>query len=58
MARKSSEMKEASVHEVHVGKLSSVKDSCTTVSVRYFKGQLSNGKKTVRIVSFEPKLNP
>ena len=33
-----------------------LKDSHSTVGVRYFEGQLSDGKKTVRSVSFELKL--
>ena len=50
------EMKGATVHGMPVGELSPVKDSRSKVGVRYFEGQLSDGKKTVRIVSFEPKL--
>ena len=46
----------ATVHGVVVGELSPVKDSRGKAGVRYFEGQLSDGKKTVRMVSFEPKL--
>ena len=64
MAGKSSEMdvsevckmKAATVHGMLVGKLIPVKNSRSKVGVRYFEGQLSDGKKTVRIVSFKPKL--
>ena len=64
MAGKSSEMdvsevceaKGATVHGMLIGELSPVKESRSTVGVRYFEGQFSDGKKTVRIVSFEPKL--
>ena len=46
----------ATVHGMVVGELSPVKDSRGKAGVRYFEGQLSDGKKTVRMVSFEPKL--
>ena len=46
----------ATVHGVVVGELSPVKDSRGKAGLPYFEGQLSDGKKTVRMVSFEPKL--
>ena len=46
----------ATVHGVVVGELSPVKDSRGKAGVQYFEGQLSDGKKTVRMVSFELKL--
>ena len=63
MAEKSSEMKVSevcetkgvTVHQVIVGELSPVKESRGKVGVKYFEGQLSDGKKTV-MVSFEPNL--
>ena len=39
-------------HGVLVGELSPMKDSRSTVGVRYFEGQFSDGKKTVRSISF------
>ena len=61
MAGKSSEMVVSEVCDMKgagmlEGELSHVKDRHSKVGVRYFEGQLSDGKKTVRIVSFEPKL--
>ena len=50
------EAKGATVHGVLVGHLSPVKESHGKAGVKYFKGKLSDGKKTLRIVSFEPKL--
>ena len=44
------EAKGATVHGVLIGKLSPVKESRSTVGVRYFEGQFSDGKKTVRIM--------
>ena len=44
------------VPSVFVGDLSPVKCSWTKSEVKYFEGQLSDGKKTVRVVAFEPKL--
>ena len=46
----------ATVHGVFIGEVSPVKHSRTKTDVRYFEGKLSDGKKTVRMVSFEPKL--
>ena len=44
------------VHGVLVGELSSIKMSRKRNDVKYFEGQFSDRKKTVRLVSFEPKL--
>ncbi len=46
----------ATVHGVFIGTVSPVKDSCKRPGVRYFDGQLSDGKKSARMISFEPKL--
>ena len=46
----------ANVHGVFVGALSPVKSSRNNTKMKYFEGQLSDGSKTVRFVSFEPKL--
>ncbi len=54
-----SEMEEsntATMHGMFIGAVSPVKCSRTKAEVKYFEGQLSDGKKTVRMVSFEPKL--
>ena len=48
----------ANVEGVFVGPISPIKTSRKTVRVQYFKGSLSDGSKTVRFVSFEPKLRP
>ncbi len=50
------ESRAATVHGVFVGPVSPVKSSRTKSEVKFFKGQLSDGKTTVRLVSFEPKL--
>ena len=42
---------------VFVGDLSPIKTSMKNPNVKYFEGQLSDGSKTVRFVSFEPKLH-
>ena len=46
------------VEGVFVGTLSPVKTGRKNSNVKYFEGQLSDGSKTVRFVSFEPKLRP
>jgi len=46
----------ANVHRVFVGSLSPIKASRKNNKVKYFEGQLSDGRKTVRVISFEPKL--
>ena len=46
----------ASVEGVFVGNISPIKMSRTNSRVKYFEGHLSDGAKTVRFVSFEPKL--
>ena len=46
----------ANVHGVFVGGLSPIKPSRKNSEVKYFEGQLSDGRKTVRVVSFDPKL--
>ena len=44
------------VHGVFVGELSPVKTSSKNRAVKYFDGRFSEGKKTVRLVSFDPNL--
>lgn len=44
------------VHGVFVGAVSPVKTGKSNSKVKYFEGQLSDGSKTVRFVSFEPNL--
>ena len=41
-----------------MGNISPIKTSRNNARVKYFEGQLSDGAKTVRFVSFEPKLRP
>ena len=45
----------ATVHGVFVGAVSPVKTSRKNTSVKYFESQLCDGKKTICVVSFEPK---
>ena len=45
----------ATVHSVFVGDVSPVKTSRKNTSMKYFESQLCDGKKTVCVVSFEPK---
>ena len=45
------------VHGVVVGQVSPLKTSKTKSSVRYFDGSFTDGKKTLRMISFEPKLH-
>ena len=44
------------VHGALVGEVSPIKTSRKRNNVKYFEGQCSDGKKTVRLVTFEPKL--
>ena len=44
------------VHGVLVGEVSPIKTSRKRNNVKYFEGQCSDGKKTVRLVTFEPKV--
>ena len=44
------------VHGVVLGTVSPVKTSTLNRGVKYFDGTFSDGKKTLRMVSFEPKL--
>lgn len=44
------------VHGVVVGQVSPLKTSKTKSGVKYFDGSFSEGKKTLRMISFEPKL--
>ena len=44
------------VHGVLVGEVSPIKTSRKRNNVKYFEGQCSDRKKTVRLVTFEPKL--
>ena len=45
----------ATVHGVFVGAISPVKTSRKNSFVKYFESQLCDGKKTICVVSFEPK---
>ena len=45
----------ATIHGMVVGSLSPVQTSKRS-SVKYFEGNLSDGKKVTRLISFEPKL--
>ena len=47
----------AIVHGVIVGELSPIKASRKSNEIKYFEGKLSDGIKTVRVVSFDPKLH-
>lgn len=47
----------AVIHGVIVGDVSPVKQSRKGTGVRFFEGNLSDGKEVVRMVSFEPKLH-
>jgi len=53
----SSPSAKSSVHGVLVGEVSPLKTSRKRSDVKYFDGKFSDGKKTVRLVSFEPKLH-
>lgn len=44
------------IEGVFVGALSTIKSSRNNANVKYFEGQLSDGCKTVRFVSFEPEI--
>ena len=46
------------VHGVVIGDVSPVKTSSKRSDIKYFEGQISNGVKTVRLMSFEPNLRP
>ena len=46
----------ATVHRVFVGAVSPVKSSRKKSDVKYFEANLSDRDKTVRLVSFEPRL--
>lgn len=50
------ESKSATVHGMFVGGVSPVKKSRNKADVQYFETSLSDGDKTVRLVSFEPRL--
>jgi len=47
----------ANVEGVFVGEMSPIKTSRSNCNVKYFEGELSDGCKTVRFISFEPKLH-
>jgi len=53
----SSPSSKSTVHGVLVGEVSPVKTSRKRSDVKYFDGKFSDGKKTVRVVSFEPRLH-
>ena len=44
------------VHGVVVGQVSPLKTSKTKSGIRYFDGSFTDGKKTLRMISFDPKL--
>ena len=44
------------VHGMVVGQVSPLKTSKSKSGVRYFGGSFTDGKKTFRIISFNPKL--
>lgn len=44
------------LHGVVVGQVSPLKSSKTKNRVRYFDGSFSDGKKTLRMISFDPKM--
>jgi len=44
------------VHGKFVGTVSPVKTGKSNTKVKYFEGQLSDGPKTMRFISFEPNL--
>ena len=48
--------KSARVHGVVVGQISPIKSSKRDPSMKYFEGNLMDGKKTIRMVAFEPKI--
>ena len=50
------ECKSAAVHGIFIGGLSPVKKSRNKADVQYFETSLSDGDKTVCVVSFEPRL--
>lgn len=50
------ESKLATVHGIFVGDVSPIKVSRKCADRKYFEANLSDGNKTVRMVSFEPKL--
>lgn len=48
--------KAATIHGVVVGNLSPVKTSRKRADVQFFEGNLTDGKKVARLISFEPNL--
>ena len=46
----------ASMEGIFLGNISPIKTRRNNAKVKYFEGQLSDGAKMVRFVSFEPKL--
>ena len=50
------EKKQATVHGVFVGDLSPIKVSRKCPDRKYFEANLSDGRKTIRMVSFDPNL--
>ncbi len=46
-------VKPVKVHGVFIGSVFPDKESRTKVGVKYFEGKFSDGKKTVRVISFE-----
>ena len=53
-----SDLVPSNVQGVFVCPISLIKTSRKNARVQYFEGSLSDGSKTVRFVSFEPKLRP
>jgi len=53
-----SDLVPSTVEGAFVATLSPIKTSRKNTGVKYFEGQIFDGCKTVRFVSFEPKLRP
>ncbi len=51
-----SQSNSATVHGVFIGAVSPTRESRTKPEIKFFESLLSDGKETVRVVSFEPKL--
>ena len=45
------------LHDVVVGQVSPLKSSKTKSGVRYFDGSFTDGKKTLQMISFDPKMH-
>lgn len=51
------EYESATVHGI-MTEVSPVKSSSSNPKVKYFTGKMSDGSKTVRVISFDPALRP